>query len=304
MTNEKGNTEVRSQNSGVRRKQGKKQEVRNHCAVAALSPAQGGVKYIKMKNEELKTRNEKVADPWTDLKAFTAARIALGRTGTAEPLQAMLNFRLAHAHARDAVYAVLDTDALTTALRAEQVPVCLLKSQAVDRSHYLQRPDKGRLLHPTAVAQLQEYNSPGYDICIVLADGLSATAINSHAIPVLNKLLPVFQQAGLSVAPVCIVEQARVAIGDETGFLLKAKLVIVLIGERPGLSSPDSMGAYLTYQPAPGLTDESRNCISNIRPGGLTYNAAAEKMAALARASLQWQLSGVALKDDNERRLE
>jgi ethanolamine ammonia-lyase small subunit len=251
-----------------------------------------------MKSEELKIKNEKVADPWADLKAFTAARIALGRTGTAEPLQAMLDFRLAHAHARDAVYATLHTNALVGALGDLNVPVYTLKSLATDRSEYLKRPDKGRRLHTTSTAQLQEFNSTGYDICLVLADGLSATAINSHAIPVISKLLQMFEKADVSISPLCIIEQARVAIGDEAGALLKARLVIVLIGERPGLSSPDSMGAYLTYRPQPGLTDESRNCISNIRPEGLNYEAAALKIATLARTALPLQLSGVHLKDD------
>jgi ethanolamine ammonia-lyase small subunit len=255
-----------------------------------------------MKYEKLAIRNEKVMpDAWADLKAFTAARIALGRTGTAEPLQAMLDFRLAHAHARDAVYAVLEQEALLTELHTLQIPVCLLKSQANQRSDYLQRPDLGRQLHVSGAAQLKEYNSSGYDVCMVLADGLSATAINRHAIPVIKRLLPAFQQAGFTIAPVCLVEQGRVAIGDEVGFLLKAKLVIVLIGERPGLSSPDSMGAYITYQPKPGLTDESRNCISNIRPEGLNYMDAADKITALSKASLQLQLSGVGLKDEGGR---
>lgn len=240
-------------------------------------------------------------DDWASLKAFTAARIALGRTGTAEPLQSQLAFRLAHANARDAVYAVLDQPMLLQEMQALQLAAFTLTTQAASRNEYLQYPDRGRRLHAKAINQLTEFNSSGYDICIVLADGLSATAINNHAIPVLKIVLPLFEKARLSVAPVCMVQEGRVAIGDECGHLLQAKLVIVLIGERPGLSSPDSLGAYLTYQPRPGLTDESRNCISNIRPEGLNYQAAAEKIFFLSKESLRLQLSGVGLKDGSDK---
>jgi ethanolamine ammonia-lyase small subunit len=238
------------------------------------------------------------SDPWASLKAYTAARIALGRTGTAEPLQALLQFRLAHALARDAVYAVLDQPMLLQELQALQQAVFVLQTQAASRSEYLQYPHRGRRLHTKSVDQLTIFNSTGYDVCLVLADGLSATAINNHAIPVLKLLLPLFEKSDLSVAPVCVVQEGRVAIGDECGSLLRAKLVVVLIGERPGLSSPDSLGVYLTWQPVPGLTDESRNCISNIRPEGLNYAAAAEKIYLLIKESLRLQLSGVALKDN------
>jgi ethanolamine ammonia-lyase small subunit len=239
-------------------------------------------------------------DPWSELNIYTAARIALGRTGTAEPLQSLLAFRLAHANARDAVYAVLDQPGLLQQLQSLQLAAFTLTTQAASRSEYLQYPDRGRRLHAKAIAQLNEFNSTGYDICIVLADGLSATAINSHAIPVLKLLLPLFESARLSVAPICLVQEGRVAIGDECGHFLKAKLVVVLIGERPGLSSPDSLGAYLTYRPAPGLTDESRNCISNIRPEGLNYPVASEKIFFLINESLRLQLSGVGLKDNGD----
>lgn len=237
-------------------------------------------------------------DEWAALKEYTAARIALGRTGTAEPLQAMMQFRLAHANARDAVYAVLDQLMLLQKLASLHKASFTLHTQAANRSEYLQYPDKGRRLNAKGVEELQSFNGTGYDVCLVLADGLSATAINTHAIPVLQLLLPLFEKAGLSVAPICIVQEGRVAIGDECGSLLQAKLVAVLIGERPGLSSPDSLGVYLTYQPAPGLTDESRNCISNIRPEGLNYSAAAEKIFFLIRESLRLRLSGVSLKDN------
>lgn len=243
-------------------------------------------------------------DPWAGLKAFTAARIALGRTGTAEPLQAMLQFRMAHAHARDAVYEMLNQQALLQDLQVLQQPAFVLQTQAGNRAEYLQYPDRGRRLHEAAVNQLKEYDSTGYDVCVVIADGLSATAIHNHAIAVLKLLLPLFEKAALQVAPICLVQQGRVAIGDETGFLLKAKLVVVLIGERPGLSSPDSLGVYLTYRPTPGLTDESRNCISNIRPEGLQYAPAAEKIFFLINEALRLQLSGVQLKDTNAKSLK
>jgi ethanolamine ammonia-lyase small subunit len=238
-------------------------------------------------------------DPWAELKTYTAARIALGRTGTAEPLQALLQFRLAHANARDAVYAILDQQLLLQEVQSLQQAAFVLHTQAASRSEYLQYPDRGRRLLEKAVDELNAFNSTGYDICLVLADGLSATAINNHAIPVLKLLLPLFEKAGLSVAPVCIVQEGRVAIGDECGSLLRVRLVAVLIGERPGLSSPDSLGVYLTYHPAPGLTDESRNCISNIRPEGLNYPVAAEKIFFLIRESLRLQISGVGLKDNS-----
>jgi ethanolamine ammonia-lyase small subunit len=231
-------------------------------------------------------------DPWESLKQFTAARIALGRTGTAEPLQAMLQFRLAHALARDAVYATMNQNLL----HELQLPFFELNSQATTRHEYLQYPDKGRKLNDSSSQQLKEFNSTGYDLSISIADGLSATAINSHAIPVIKRLLPLLN--GFSVAPICLVQQARVAIADEIGWLLNTKLAVILIGERPGLSSPDSLGAYLTWHPIPGTTDEARNCISNIRPEGLHYDLAADKLFFFIRESLRLQISGITLKDD------
>ncbi|TWI83979.1 ethanolamine ammonia-lyase light chain [Chitinophaga japonensis] len=243
-------------------------------------------------------------DPWISLKAFTTARIALGRTGTAVPLEEVLRFRMAHAHARDAVFSTMDIKGLTTQLQALQLPVLVLHSLAADRYEYLQRPDKGRRLDDASIATLSAAGSQaGSDVAIVIADGLSATAVNRHAAPLLQELLLLLRDAGLSLAPACMVQQGRVAVGDEAGALLQARVVLVLIGERPGLSSPDSLGIYLTFQPRPGLTDESRNCISNIRPEGLSYKAAAGKAFYLLQESLRRQLSGVQLKD-NERLIE
>jgi ethanolamine ammonia-lyase small subunit len=234
-------------------------------------------------------------DPWASLRAFTAARIALGRTGTSVPLREALAFKLAHAHARDAVYSALDTDRLLAELGTLGLPVYQVSSQAQNRQEYLQRPDYGRQLAEASKAHLAA--DEDCDVVVVLADGLSATAINAHAVPLLRLLLPELQQAGFRVGPLVLAEQARVALGDEVGHLLRARLVLVLIGERPGLSAPDSLGAYFTYGPRPGLTDEARNCVSNIRPAGLPYAGAAAKLGWLLREALRRQLSGVALKD-------
>lgn len=236
------------------------------------------------------------ADPWHELKAFTAARIALGRTGTAMPLEEVLRFKLAHAHARDAVYSSLDIAALSN----REWEVNVLHSKAADRAEYLQRPDKGRQLNESSRLSLTPVNA---DVGIILVDGLSATAINHHVIPVLEYLYPMLQAKKISVAPIQLVEQGRVAIGDEIGALLEVKLVLVLIGERPGLTSPDSLGAYLTWQPRPGLTDEVRNCISNIRPEGLPYKLAAEKMFYLINEALRLHLTGIMLKDNYSLRI-
>ena len=237
------------------------------------------------------------ADPWAGLKAFTSARIALGRTGTSVPLREALAFKLAHAHARDAVYSELETDRLAAEIAALPMPVCQVSSRAATRQEYLQRPDLGRQLNDASKANLAEQAIAECDLAIVLADGLSATALNTHALPLLHLLLPELRANGLRLGPVVLAEQARVALGDEVGLRLKARLVLVLIGERPGLSAPDSMGAYFTHAPRPGLTDEARNCVSNIRPAGLAYPAAAAKLAWLLREALRRQLSGVALKD-------
>ncbi|WP_333821444.1 ethanolamine ammonia-lyase subunit EutC [Ohtaekwangia sp.] len=239
------------------------------------------------------------ADPWQSLQTFTDARIALGRTGVSVPLQEALKFKLAHAHARDAVYSSLDCDALMQALEIFQLPLYRLHSIASTREEYLKRPDHGRRLNTSSVTLLKEISPSPTEVAFVLADGLSATAINKHAIPVLNFCISMLKHSGISLAPITLVEQARVATGDEIGELLHARLVVVLIGERPGLTSPDSMGAYITYAPAVGLTDEARNCISNIRPEGLPYKEAADKIFYLIQEILKRQLSGVNLKDNS-----
>jgi len=235
-------------------------------------------------------------DPWLVLGKFTAARIALGRTGVSIPFRENLSFKLAHAFARDAVYTNLDIDSLIRSAPGLLVPFVLLHSRATDRAEYLQRPDLGRQLNNESLLILSQY-SGSYDICINMADGLSATAINEHAIPLLSLLIPRFITGGFSVAPLCIIEQGRVAISDETGNALGAKLSLILIGERPGLSTPDSLGVYLTFQPMAGNTDHQRNCISNIGPKGLSFESATEKIYYLVSEALRLQLSGIGLKD-------
>ena len=239
--------------------------------------------------------------PLDFLRQYTAARIAQGRTGHSLPTRALLDFQLDHARARDAVYSTLDVPQLMSGfadVMPPKVAPLLLQSQAPDRPTYLKRPNLGRQLSEASVNQLAGLPAAPVDLSIVLADGLSATAINSHALPVLALLLPEIARLGWSLAPVCVVQQGRVAIGDAVAHALNARMTMVLIGERPGLSSPDSLGAYLTYNPRPGLTDESRNCVSNIRPEGLPYAFAAQKLLYLLTEMYTRKLSGVNLKDE------
>lgn len=237
------------------------------------------------------------ADVWSSLRTFTAARIGLGRAGAAIPTGETLAFKLAHARARDAVHAELDLDKLSAELTAiHPLPVITLASHAKDRAEYLRRPDFGRKLSVESRAVLESRTRTDYDLALVFTDGLSALAIGKNAAPFLKHLLALLPD--VRIAPLVIASQGRVAIGDEIGELLRARCVVVLIGERPGLSSPDSMGAYLTFAPRTGLTDERRNCISNIRPEGLPHAMAAAKLAWLFRESTRRQLSGVNLKDE------
>lgn len=238
-----------------------------------------------------------ISDSWESLKHFTEARIALGRAGDSIPIQETLAFKLAHAHARDAVHSVLAVDTLKEELKLIDLPVLELHSQALNRQVYLQRPDLGRLLNDASTALIQSQLIAS-DICITLADGLSATAINRNAVMLLQSLLPLLKGAGFQLAPICLVEQGRVAIADPIAYGLQSRLSLILIGERPGLSAADSLGVYMTYQPHPGLTDESRNCISNIRAGGLSFPLAAQKIFYLVQEAFRRKLSGVELKDN------
>jgi ethanolamine ammonia-lyase small subunit len=234
------------------------------------------------------------------LRQLTTARIGLGRAGTSQPTQPHLAFQLAHARARDAVHHALDVEALQEALRQRGQDTMALHSGAADRHIYLQRPDQGRRLNADSRAALQECSTAidsEPDVAIVIADGLSALAIEANGISFLDVLLPKLVRNAWRLAPIIIVEQGRVAVGDEVGELLRTRMVVVLIGERPGLSSPDSMGIYLTYQPTIGTTDARRNCISNVRSGGMHYEEAVDKLFYLMREAQRRQLSGVMLKD-------
>jgi ethanolamine ammonia-lyase small subunit len=254
----------------------------------------------EMKRTMEQPANAVVQDPWASLRDYTAARIALGRTGSSLPLKPSLEFRLAHACARQAVYSLMEVERLVGEVEALSLSVAVLHSQAHDRAAYLQRPDQGRALDEASRQLLHAQESAdGYDIAFVVADGLSATAININAIPLLKHTLATMKGDGWRVAPVVIVQQGRVAVGDEVGELLKARLVVMLIGERPGLSSTDSLGIYLTFEPRVGRTDESRNCISNVRPTGLPVEAAAGKLVYLVREAFRLKLSGVNLKDSS-----
>lgn len=235
-------------------------------------------------------------DPWEKLRQYTDARIALGRAGISLPLKEYLRFKLAHARARDAVYQPVQTGDILSSLETDKRNVLLLHSMAPTRMEYLTRPDMGRVLNHTSRDLLCSEKS-GFDLCIVICDGLSAPAVNETAAAVTNGLIKLVDQTTLSASPVCMVTNGRVAIGDEIGSLLKAKMVVMLIGERPGLSSPNSLGAYITCKPKPGTTDEARNCISNIRHGGMTVSKAVRKIAYLVEEGFRIGETGVRVKD-------
>ncbi len=237
-------------------------------------------------------------DPWHNLIQFTPARIALGRAGMSLPTRACLEFQLAHALARDAVNIPLDFTSLAQRLNLLGYQTQVLQTQAENQTMYLQRPDLGRLLSSSSIDCLQHTAQTSADAVVVVADGLSSKAIEQHAEPFLNLLLPELQANGYKLPQVCLVKHGRVAIGDVIAERYAARLCIVLIGERPGLSSPDSMGIYFTYQAKSGIsTDADRNCISNIHKNGLSYEQALKKLLFLIKESEKLQLSGVNLKD-------
>lgn len=241
--------------------------------------------------------------PWSRLRAHTAARIGLGRAGASLPTAAHLAFQQAHAAARDAVHTPLDVAALRAGLQALGEAPLHVHSRAPDRATYLQRPDLGRRLSEPSAATLAAVQAAPTDLAFVLADGLSALALQRQALPLFTALRERLQaEGGWSWAPPVVATQARVALGDEVGALLNARCVVVLIGERPGLSAPDSLGVYFSWAPRPGLVDAQRNCLSNVRPEGLPPAAAAAKLHTLLREARTRQLSGVALKDEQDDR--
>jgi len=257
-------------------------------------------------------------DAWRSLRRFTNARIALGRTGDSLPTRPLLAFNLSHAQARDAVHQSLDTSALAAALSALGHRTLQVCSAAPDREHYLRRPDMGRRLSEESAQSLRAIRAAempavlqegdhvdaaqsAADIVFVIGDGLSAYAGARHAVPLLEAICA--RLDGWKIGPVVIATQARVALADGIGEILGAKIVVMLIGERPGLSSPDSLGIYLTYAPRVGASDAERNCISNVRPEGLPYDVAAFKLAYLLNEARRLGLTGVSLKDDSDRLL-
>jgi ethanolamine ammonia-lyase small subunit len=234
-----------------------------------------------------------------DLRELTPARVGLGRSGASMPTDALLAFTLDHARARDAVHAAFDASRLVAELTALGLPVSKVSSQALDRRDYLRRPDLGRMLDSDSRRALGRRSGGASGVVLVIGDGLSPAAVNVHAVELVRHLAPRLMEAGIGVDHIVVASGARVALGDEIGAVLGARMVAMLIGERPGLSAPDSLGAYLTFAPRIGLTDEKRNCVSNIHGAGLSYDEAAFKIAWLVREGIARQITGVALKDES-----
>jgi ethanolamine ammonia-lyase small subunit len=237
-------------------------------------------------------------DPWLGLAQRTPARIALGHTGVSLPTQEVLAFQLALARARDAVHKLSNTAALRASLEALELEVLEVESLAADRNLYLLRPDQGRRLSPAGKQVLQERAGDPPDLVVVIGDGLSAAAVDAQAPGFVRCFLPYVSRWKL--APFVLARGARVALGDEIGEILRARAVAMLIGERPGLSAPDSLGVYLTFAPKRGRKDAERNCISNIRPAGLSCELAAFKLAWLFTEALRRAVTGVDLKDESD----
>jgi ethanolamine ammonia-lyase small subunit len=240
---------------------------------------------------------------WTQLRKLTAARIGLARSGAALKTKPLLDFRLAQARARDAVYATLDEARLVAGLKQFGLPVISVSSAAPDRKSYLMKPNLGRTLPKDMEAIFRPYQGKHYDVAFVVVDGLSACAVQTHAQPLLAEILPGLRTERLLIGPLVVVQQGRVAIGDAIASALRVDVVVVLIGERPGLSAPDSMGIYLTWQSGKPRTDADRNCISNVRPEGLGYVDAGFRLVHALRDIRARRISGVQLKDDSDRLL-
>lgn len=238
-------------------------------------------------------------DAWRLLRQFTDARIALGRSGASLPTREVLKFGLAHAQARDAIHQPFDSERLRGELEALGLETLTVHSAAADRDTYLHRPDLGRRLNDES-RRLLERRKGRADLLLVIGDGLSSHAVHRQAVGMIRALLPYIETLGLTLAPVVLAHQSRVALGDNIGDALGAQAVAILIGERPGLSSPDSLGVYLTWKPARSRIESERNCISNIRPEGLPWEAAAFKLAWLLEQAFLRRLTGVKLKDESD----
>ncbi len=233
-----------------------------------------------------------------DLRQFTPARVALGSVGASLPTRALLEFSLDHARARDAVHAAFDPAVLMAGLAELGVQSCLVSSRAGDRKEYLRRPDLGRRLDQDSARKLASRGG-ARELTIVIGDGLSPRAVHAHAVELMRRLVPQLAGSGIAAGEAVVACGARVALGDEIGATLSSRMVAMLVGERPGLSSPDSLGAYITYAPRVGVADANRNCVSNIHRAGLSYEEAAFKIAWLIREGLRRKFTGVALKDES-----
>jgi ethanolamine ammonia-lyase small subunit len=234
-----------------------------------------------------------------DLRHLTPARVGLGRAGASLPTQALLEFTLDHARARDAVHAELDISAIAAGLDALGLQTLQVSSCAQSRKDYLRRPDLGRKLDAASQDLLTSGRDGSCDLAVVIGDGLSPSAVNAHAVELVRNVMPRLRSGGIALGAVVVASGARVALGDEIGALLGARMAAMLIGERPGLSAPHSLGAYLTFAPKAGCTDAMRNCVSNIHGSGLSYAEAAFKIAWLVREGLAREVTGVALKDES-----
>jgi ethanolamine ammonia-lyase small subunit len=233
------------------------------------------------------------------LRELTPARVALGVAGASLPTQALLKFSLDHAKARDAVHAGFDIQGLMRGLTDLGLGATPVSSQAPERKVYLARPDLGRVLDADSEARLARLGSVTQPLVVVMGDGLSPTAVNVHAIALLRRLLPLLAADAIEIGQVVVASGARVALGDQIGAILNARMIVMLIGERPGLSAADSLGVYLTFDPRVGTTDEKRNCVSNVHGAGLGYDEAAHKIGWLIREGLARELTGVELKDES-----
>ena len=239
-----------------------------------------------------------MSDAWVALRRFTQARIALGRAGHAVPTGAQLDFQLAHAQARDAVQVPWDIETFAARVRGLGEEALVLETQASSREEYLRRPDLGRVLSEASRTRLLDLHAEQVDVALTLTNGLSSTAIHNHGVRLLEAILKVFRNRSLRLAPISLATLGRVALSDDIGSALAARVAVIIVGERPGLSAVDSLGIYLTFEPQSGTTDAGRNCISNIRPPeGLGYEAAALKLSYLTQEALRLGRSGVSLKE-------